>query len=525
MIKGMNRLLGTHLDRHVFYGSVLLIVPFILLGAFSPELLAQASNAALSWVTSWFGWLFLSSVNIFLVVSLLIAFSPFGSVKLGKKDDKPDFSRLSWFSMLFSAGMGIGLVFWSIAEPLYHFTGPPTGEAETKEAARLAISIFFHHWGMHAWATYVAVGLPLAYFQYRHSRPCTVSRCLVSSGSWSGGESSYSPAMSWCFKVVDILAVWATVMGVVTSLGLGAMQIASGLSINYGLPNNAAVTGIVIVVITLLFVVSALSGINKGIRQLSLLNVVLMVLLLLFFLAAGPFSYLMGTFTLGFKDYLVQLIPLSTTLSLFDNSSWTGSWTIFYWAWWVAWAPFVGAFIASISKGRTVREFILVVLCLPPLFSFIFASALGGTALQLQLFENVPLALTVSKSIEAALFQTLHQLPAAGFTILIANILIASFFITSADSATLVLTKFTTGGKGPVGNHDRKGLIIFWGLVLSGLSIVLVFSGGVKALQTASIVGALPFLCIMFFLLYAVVSELTKEFRISKTNNQTKLTE
>ncbi len=190
MNKGINRLLGTHLDRHVFYGSVLLIVPFILLGAFSPGLLSQASNAALSWVTSWFGWLFLSSVNIFLVVSLVIAFSPFGSVKLGKSGDKPDFSRLSWFSMLFSAGMGIGLVFWSIAEPLYHFTGPPTGEAETKDAARLAISIFFHHWGMHAWATYVAVGLPLAYFQYRHSRPCTVSRCLVSNTSWSGGEGS-----------------------------------------------------------------------------------------------------------------------------------------------------------------------------------------------------------------------------------------------------------------------------------------------------------------------------------------------
>lgn len=525
MNKGIFRLLGTHLDRHVFYGSVLLIVPFILLGAFSPGLLSQASNAALAWVTSRFGWLFLSSVNIFLVVSLAIAFSPFGSVKLGKKEDKPDFSRLSWFSMLFSAGMGIGLVFWSIAEPLYHFSGPPIGEANTQEAARLAISIFFHHWGMHAWATYVAVGLPLAYFQYRHARPCTVSRCLVPSSLWSGGDNSFSPAMKICFKIVDILAVWATIMGVVTSLGLGAMQIASGLSINYGLPNNAVMSGIVIVVITLLFVISALSGVNKGIRQLSLLNVLLMVLLLLFFLAAGPFSYLISTFFHGCKDYVLQIIPLSTTLSLFDNSSWTGSWTIFYWAWWVAWAPFVGAFIASISKGRTVREFILVVLCLPPLFSFIFASALGGTALHLQLFDNIPLALTVSKSIEAALFQTLHQLPAAGVTIMLANILIASFFITSADSATLVLTKFTTGGQGPVGNSDRKALIIFWGLVLSGLSIVLVFSGGVKALQTASIVGALPFLFIMFFLLYAVISELLKEFKTQKTNNQTQTTE
>lgn len=507
-------MLGANLDRGVFFGAVLLVVPFILFGALAPDLLGQAGASALGWVKEAWGWLYLSSVNIFVLTCIVLALSPLGAIRLGKDDERPEFSRLSWFAMLFSAGMGIGLVFWSIAEPLYHFSSPPTGTANSPESARLALSIFFHHWGVHAWGTYVAVGLPLAYFQFRKGLPATVSSCLVplfnKQNSTKEPEQS-RPARMLVMKTVDILAVWATILGVVTSLGLGAMQISSGLSIAFGIPSGTFTTGMVIVGITILFVISALSGVKRGIKYLSILNVTIMMALFAFFLLLGPLSYILTSFIRAILDYLSSIIPLSTTLTLYDNAEWTGDWTIFYWAWWIAWAPFVGAFIANISKGRTIREFILVVMIIPALYSFLFATALGGTAIHMQLFENIPLVAMVGKSIEATLFETLHHMPMYLVTAVVANLLIASFFITSADSATFIISKFSTGGKGAVTRRDGRALIIFWGTVLGGLALVLIFSGGLKALQTASIIGALPFVFIMYFLLASVISELIRE--------------
>jgi len=504
-----NRGIWAGIDRVVFFGSIALVMPFIVLGAFSPELLGKAGSTALAWVTRVWGWLYLSSVNIFVLAGLLLAFSPLGAIRLGKDDEQPEFSRLSWFAMLFSAGMGIGLVFWSIAEPLYHFSGPPAGEAGTSEAARLAFSIFFHHWGIHAWATYVAVGLPIAYFQFRKGLPPTISSCLTPFFA-SGGrlKNSQSPAARIISNIVDILAVWATVLGVVTSLGLGALQIASGLSITFGIPNGALTTNMVIVVITFLFVLSALSGLQRGIRFLSLVNVTLMLLLMFFFLACGPLSYLVRTVSTALVDYVRNLIPLSTTFALFDNRSWTESWTIFYWAWWIAWAPFVGAFIASISRGRTIREFVLMVMILPALFSFLFSSILGGTAMHMQLYDHIPLVETVAKNIEATLFATLEHLPLYHLSALVTNILIASFFITSADSATFVISRFSMAKSRVQGAGGNRILIVVWGVVLGGLALVLISSGGLKALQTASIVGALPFVLVMFFLLASLVRAL-----------------
>lgn len=504
---------GTHIDKGILFGSSALVLPFIILGAIAPELLTRGGSTVLSWVTNTWGWLYLSSVNVFVVFGLLLAFSPFGSVRLGKDNEKPEFRRLSWFAMLFSAGMGIGLVFWSIAEPLYHFSGPPIGEPKTAESARLAFSIFFHHWGLHAWGTYVAVGLPMAYFQFRKGMPGSVSSCLLPlfrKNSIDGGGAP-SPCAHYFGKFVDILAVWATVLGVVTSLGLGALQISSGLSITFDIPDNSFTTGTVIVVITLLFVLSALSGIQRGIKLLSLTNIAIMILLFCFFLVFGPFTYITHTFFTALGDYLTGVIPLSTTLTLFDNKEWTGSWTIFYWAWWIAWAPFVGTFIANISRGRTIREFILVVMIVPALFSYLFSAALGGTAIHMQLFENIPLLDIIAESIEATLFETLRHLPFYAFTAIVANILIASFFITSADSATFVICRFSQGQNSTQESNVSQPLIIFWGVTLGGLALVLVFSGGLKALQTASIIGALPFVFVIYMLCFSLIRELIAE--------------
>lgn len=506
----------TGIDRMVFFGSALLVLPFVLLGLFFPHLLDTGGKAALNWITDIWGWLYLLSVNVFVVAGLAIALSPLGSIRLGRDDEKPEYSWLSWFAMLFSAGMGIGLVFWSVAEPLYHFSSPPMGEANSAQSAQLAIRIFFHHWGIHAWATYVAVGLPIAYFQFRKGTGCRISSCLLPLFSRKVSKDHQvgaTGAALWVGRIVDILAVWATVLGVVTSLGLGAMQIVSGLSITFGVSKGLMTTAVVIVVITLLFIISAVSGVKRGIKTLSLLNVAVMLVLFVFFLVCGPFSYLVKTFFAGLSGYLANIIPLSTTFTLFNNLSWTRSWTIFYWAWWIAWAPFVGAFIASISRGRTIREFVLMVMLVPALFSFLFASALGGTAIHLQLFDHIPLVKAMGEGIEGTLFTTLRQLPWYGISAVITNILIASFFITSADSATFVISRFSALGGGGDESSGNNRLIVFWGVVLGGLALVLIFSGGTKGLQTASIVGALPFIFVMYALLVSCVRELVVEKR------------
>lgn len=502
----IKKLLGDRLETRVFYGAAALSLPFLVLGGFFPKILSHAANTALGFITDSFSWLYLMSCSLFVLTCLVIALSPLGKIKLGKDHEKPEFGFISWFAMLFSAGMGIGLVFWACSEPMYHYMNPPRGVGGSSEASRLAFEIFFFHWGLHAWATYIVVGLPMAYFVYRKARPAVVSACLqpVLGRKRSTGLSG---------NIVDILAIWATIMGVVTSLGMGALQINSGLEHSAGISATPGHAALIIAAITTMFIISALTGVSKGIKLLSLINVTLMVILLLFFFRFGPFGYLMQTFGKALMDYARNLLSASTALVLYDNADWTKSWTVFYWAWWIAWAPFVGAFIARISKGRTVREFILVVLIAPPLFSYIFSSALGGTAMYLDIFQNASIGETVQKSVEMALFETLSYLPYYLVLVIFTNMLIASFFITSADSATWVISRYSNGGYRSSDAPARMRLIIFWGVVLGGLAMVLIFSGGLKALQTASIVGAFPFLFVMYLLLASVVRDLVAEYR------------
>ncbi|MFW6372160.1 MAG: BCCT family transporter [Thermodesulfobacteriota bacterium] len=511
-LSGIKRLLGKTIDVRVFYGAVALALPFLVLGGFSPALLGEMSGKALAYLTSSWSWLYLISCSLFVVTCLGIALSPLGSVRLGKDDEPPEFRFFSWFSMLFSAGMGIGLVFWAGAEPMYHYMDPPIGEGGTPAASRLAFEIFFFHWGLHAWATYVVVGLPIAYFAFRKDQPAIISTCLRPLLGDRAADGLFG-------DIVNVLAIWATIMGVVTSLGMGALQINSGLAHSTGIPAGHTTAAIIIVVITCIFIFSAITGVSKGIRILSLFNVYLMLTLLIFFCIFGPFGYLVNTFGIALWDYVVDLIPMSTSLELFDNPGWTGSWTVFYWAWWVAWAPFVGAFIARISRGRTIREFILVVLIAPPLFSYVFSVGLGGTAMWLDMVQSIPIGEAVKQSIEVALFETLSHLPLYGLLVVITNVLIASFFVTSADSATFVISMYSSGGYETEDQGARKRLIIFWGTVLGGLAIVLIFSGGLKALQTASIVGAFPFIFVMYLLVISVIKDLMRERKIRRTQD------
>jgi glycine betaine transporter len=489
-------------DRRVFWGSVALVAPFLAMGAVAPEATGRLAAQAFQWITGAFGGLYLILVSLFVLVGIGIAASPLGRIRLGPDDEAPEFGRISWFAMLFSAGMGIGLMFWSVAEPMIHLGAPPIGEARSAGAASLAFEIFFFHWGVHAWATYVVVGLALAYSHFRKGEPMLVSRCLVSLGGRKWIEGGLG-------AVVDVLAVWATVMGVVTSLGLGALQITSGLHLSFGIPDGKGTDTVVIGVITLLFVMSAVSGVNRGIKLLSNVNVGLMLVLLGFFLLYGPSGFIVSTFARTLLTYMRDMIPWSTQTVLFENPGWTRSWTVFYWAWWIAWAPFVGAFIARISKGRTVREFTIGVMLLPPLFSFLFSAALGGTAVQIDRARGGPIAAMVQSSVESALFGILRYLPHSEWMSVLANVLIATFFITSADSATYVVNGFTTGG----GDSGNRRLVVFWGMALGAIAAVMLYAGGLKGLQTASIVGSLPFLLVMVLLMISTIREIWRDSR------------
>ena len=476
--------------------------PFLAVGAVAPKSTGRLTALALQWITGAFDGLYMILVSLFVLVGIGIAVSPLGKIRLGPDGEAPEFGRISWFAMLFSAGMGIGLMFWSVAEPMTHLGAPPVGVPRSAGAASLAFEIFFFHWGVHAWATYVVVGLAMAYFHHRRGEPMLVSRCLIPLFGRKLMKGGLGAA-------VDVLAVWASVMGVVTSLGLGALQITSGLHLSFGFPDGKAAYTVVIGVITLLFVLSAVSGVNRGIKYLSNVNACLMLTILVFFLLYGPAGAIASTFAGTLFAYVRDIIPWSTQTVLFENPAWTRSWTVLYWAWWVAWAPFVGAFIARISRGRTVREFTIGVMLLPSLFSFLFSSALGGTAVQIDLANGGSIAAMAKASVESTLFGTLGHLPHSGWMSVLANVLIATFFITSADSTTYVVNSFTTGG----GDGGNRRLVVFWGTALGAIAAVMLYAGGLKGLQTASIAGSLPFLFVMVLLVISTIKEIWLDLR------------
>ena len=469
-----------------------LILVIVLWGVLNPDSLGQVFDTLLAVITRDFGWLYLWVVLGLVVLAMVLAFSRYGDLKLGGEDDEPEFSIGSWFAMLFAAGMGIGLVFWGVAEPISHYGTPPPGiAANTPEAANAAMRYSFFHWGLHPWAVYSIVALAIAFFQFRRGGSALVSTA-VQSLPW--------PAMNKVGPVVNVLAVIATAFGVAASLGMGALQINSGLNALTGLPVGSTSQVGIILVTTVLFLTSAVTGVTKGIKWLSNINLTLAALLTLAVFVMGPTVTIIDNFTSTLGSYVSELVRMSLRMTPFRDSTWISGWTVFYWAWWVSWSPFVGLFIARVSRGRTIREFILGTVLAPTLAAFIWFSVFGGTALNLEIMRGVPMAEAVSADVSTAMFAMFEALPLSGLLSGVATVLVLVFFVTSGDSATLVLGMMSTGGQ----TDPSSRVKVIWGVLVSGIAISLLLAGGVKAVQTATVVFALPFTLVIVIMAVAL---------------------
>ena len=494
-------------NRPVFIASALLIVGFIIFCSLFGELAGEVFNQLQSFITHRFRWLFIILMNVAVVFSLYIALSRYGDIRLGHQTEHPEYSLLSWFGMLFSAGIGIGLLYWGTAEPLYHFMSPPMGQAETVEAAKQAMSISFLHWGIHAWALYCVVALSLAYFHYRRGLPLSIRSVLYP----LIGQKIYG---KWG-HVVDTLAVFGTMFGVVTSLGLGAMQINAGFSNVFGIPNNVPVQLCLIAIITAMATLSVMMGLDKGIKRLSDINIVLTVLLLGFMLFFGPTQFIIDSFIENIGNYVSQLIPLGFWSEAYSNTDWQANWTIFYWAWWVSWSPFVGIFVARISRGRTIREFIFGVLFIPMLLLFFWFTTFGGSAVHMELMGNYGLIEAVKTDYGSAIFKLIEYYPLTKPLTLVIVVMIMLWFVTSSDSASLVIDMLTAGGD----TNPPKIQRLFWALSQGVIAAVLLVAGGLSALQAVAIIAGFPFAIVVFVMMYCLWRGLTRD-RLTLYRNQ-----
>ncbi|MFC4059294.1 BCCT family transporter [Planomonospora corallina] len=479
----------------VAVGALLAVVVW---GAVFTESLAAAGDAALGWVLGNLGWLFVVAADFFLVLAVVLGLSRFGRVRLGKDGDVPEFSDLAWTAMMFSSGMGIGLMFYGVAEPMTHLLSPPPDlglAAGSPQAARTAMEYSLFHWTLHPWAIYAVTGLALAYSTFRKGRGNRFSAAFT---PLFGGR-----PRPLAGRVLDLLAVLATVFGTATSLGLGALQVEYGLNELLGL-SGRRLEVIVIIALTAGFVVSAATGVHRGVRILSTLNVYLAAALALFIFLLGPTVAVLDLVPASLGGYLNDLLSMSSRTGAFVDKEWLGAWTIFYWAWWMSWAPFVGAFIARISRGRTVREFVVGVLLVPSGASLLWFSISGGSAVWLQLSGTADFAGEIAEGAEAAMFALLAQLPLGTIATAVTALLVALYFVTSADSASLVLGSLSTGGS----LHPPRPLVVMWGVLVGTVALVLLLAGGLEALQQATILVALPFVAVMLLLCAALVKEL-----------------
>lgn len=483
---------------NVFWISIAIVLVAVIFGVAAPNLFEKVTGNIQGMLTTAFGWYYLILVTVIVAFCMFLIFSPVGAIKLGKHDEKPEFSKGSWFAMLFSAGMGIGLVFWGAAEPLSHFIDPPLAEGGTPTAHKEALRYTFFHWGIHAWAIYGIVALALAYFQFRKGEPGLISATLKP----VLGKRMEGPLGT----IVDVLAVFATVVGVATTLGFGAAQINGGLAYLWGIPKNFTVQVIIVAVVTVLFIMSAWSGLGKGIKILSNANIFLAVALLILMFITGPTILILNLFTDSIGGYIQNIVQMSFRIAPLneEHRSWINEWTIFYWAWWISWSPFVGIFIARVSRGRTIREFVIGVLLLPAVVSFFWFAVFGTSAIQVQTAGIIDLT---GFSTEEVLFATFSQYPWSTMLSLVALILIGIFFITSADSATFVLGMQTTYGSLTPPNSVK----ITWGIAQSIVALILLYSGGLQALQNTLIAAAFPFSFVMVLMLVSLYRSLAKD--------------
>ncbi|WP_242610953.1 BCCT family transporter [Blastococcus saxobsidens] len=485
----------------MFGVSLALILVFVLWGVVAGDHLGETVGTAFSAVIDNTGWIFVLASTAFVLLAGVLAVSRYGRIRLGKDDERPEFSTGSWLSMLFAAGMGIGLVFWGVAEPLYHLTDAPLGlqEGGTPEAARLGLQYSVFHWGLHPWAMYAVIGMALAYGVFRKGRPSLVSSAVVP----LVGEHR-----TGIRRAVDILAIFATVFGAATSLGLGAMQINSGLATSFGVPENVGVALAVIGGLTLLYVLSAVSGVHRGIRLVSNTNVVLAALLAAFVFVLGPTTHIFNTITDVTGDYLAGLPSMSFVSGAWGGQEWLSGWTLFYWAWWISWTPFVGTFIARISRGRTIRQFVTFVMIVPTLVSIVWFAVLGGTATHFELTGQAELSQSLADSgASGALFALLAEFPLPVVTAVLVMALITLFFVSSADSASLVLGMLSQRGT----TSPSRAVVILWGVAIAGVAAALTLAGGLSAMQSATILVATVFVLVLIAISVNLVLELRRE--------------
>jgi len=491
-----------------FWIAFILTVFFVAWGVFGIESLRVVSDASFNFMVKNFGWSFMLGATLFVAVSLYLLFSEVGKIRLGEQDEEPKYSRFTWFSMLFSAGMGVGLIFWGVSEPIWHYIWPATGAAanaaaETNAAAVNAMRLSFFHWGIHPWAIYIMVGGALAYFSYHRGLPLTLGSTL----SPIIGEENVDKGWG---RLVNIIGVFATLFGLATSLGLASMSIASGMAHMGWLSGTGRMVQVgIVIIVTAGAVISTVTGIDKGIKWLSRINVTIVIFLMIAVFLLGPTLFLIKIFTNSTGQYLQHIVEMSFMSDAIMDNPWLDAWTVFYWAWWIAWAPFVGSFIARVSRGRTIREFVIGSLFVPVLVSFIFFAIFGGSALHIEMFGAGGLADAVSESEAAGFYAALTHIPLSQLLIFFATVSMTLFFITSSDSATYVNGMLTSGGE----PNPPRSMRVMWGISEGAIAAILLFSGGLSALQTASVVSGFPFMIVMLFMVYCLLKAVHEDYR------------
>ncbi|MDC1105098.1 BCCT family transporter [Prolixibacteraceae bacterium] len=513
---------GIKANGNVFIGSILIISSLLIATLVVGKPIQTWFADTQKWMTNSFGWFFIMAINFFLIFSLIIGGGKFGKLKIGGENAETDFSTTAWFAMLFSAGMGIGLLFYSVAEPITHFGGTPFYQGTDKiEAAKTAMSVTFLHWGLHAWAVYAIVGLALAYFTFNKKLPLTIRSIFYP----ILGERIYG---KWG-DLIDIISVSATMFGLATSLGVGVTQANAGLSYLFDVEYSSTWQIGLVIFITFLATMSLVLGLDKGIRRLSEWNIRLAVALLVFVLLAGPTAFILKAFGQNIGHYLSTLISMGTFTESYKGinevSHWQSGWTVNYWAWWISWSPFVGIFIARISKGRTIREFVLGVLLVPSLVTFLWMTVFGGSAIHRELLGDHSISQAVNENVATSIYHLLENFPFTQVACVLTILLVGSFFVTSSDSGSMVVDMLTSGGKldSPVGQK------VFWATTEGTVTIILLVGGGggLIALQTATLLTALPFAIILIMMCYNLYKVLNHDYNkiesLKKRERQKKL--
>ncbi len=491
-----------YFDIHppVFWPAAILAVVFIAVSLLVGAPMKTAFSVVQQQISDHCGWFFILAVNFYLFFMFYFAFSKYGNIRLGGKTAVPEFSRLSWFAMLFSAGMGIGILFWSVAEPVYHFSEPPYGGESPVAAAQLALKTTFLHWGLHPWGIYALVGMALAFFSFNRQLPLAIRSVFYPllgekvNGTWG--------------DVIDVIAVLATLFGLATSLGFGVQQVNAGLHHLFGLTISTRMQVLLVALITLAATISVVSGLDRGVKRLSELNLNLGAVMLGFILIFGPTVFILDAVVQNLGAYIDNFFRISFWTESYQATKWQNSWTVFYWSWWISWSPFVGMFIARISRGRTIREFVLSVLIIPTLLTFLWITAFGGSAVFLELQGLADITGTIKENVAISIYALLEQFPLATLANLAAITLVISFFVTSSDSGSLVVDAFTSGGKlnSPVGQR------VFWASMEGAVAAVLLLGGGLAALQTAAITTGLPFALLLIIMVFSLKKGLEKEY-------------